>query len=54
MKGYKTWLAVLGSFSLSAFSFISGDNKEGLNYLILGLGFLGIGSKIDKGKETLF
>lgn len=50
MQGYKTWLGVIGFVLLAVYSFVSGNIQEGIQYLTLALGLLGIGGKLDKIK----
>ena len=48
MKGYKTWLAVIGTTLLGIVSILNGDTEQGIQQLVLALGMLGIGHKIEK------
>ena len=48
MKGYKTWLAVVGLCGLGVYMIEKGQTDTGMACIFAGLGLVGIGSKIDK------
>lgn len=50
MKGYKTWIAVIGMLLMGVYSILNGNVQEGINYIVGALALLGIGHKIEKLK----
>jgi len=48
MKGYKTWLAVIGMVALGVVDIINGMPEAGVTKIVGALALLGIGHKIEK------
>lgn len=53
MSGWKTWLAVIGGFALGIYYFVNGDITQAWQWITFALALLGIGSKIDKVRNSL-
>ena len=51
MKGYKTWLAVIGFTLLGFYEIINGNLQKGFEYLMIALSLLGIGHKLEKTRN---
>jgi hypothetical protein len=54
MKGWKTWLAGLGTIALGVYEIKIGNTESGIQKILAGLGLIGIGHKIEKttGKQN--
>jgi len=48
MKGWKTWLGVIGMAALAVYDFSNGDVEQALVKITAAMGLLGVGHKIDK------
>lgn len=49
MKGWKTWITVIGFFIIGLlYIFKANSFEEGVKYMLIGIGVLGIGHKIEK------
>lgn len=48
MKGWKTWLAAGATAALGIVSLANGEAETGMQQLVLALGMVGIGHKIEK------
>ena len=48
MKGWKTWLAVVGLVALAVVDFVNNDIQAGAEKLTAALACFGIGSKVEK------
>ena len=48
MKGWKTWLAAGCTAGLGVVSILNGDTAAGLQQIVLALGMVGLGHKIEK------
>jgi hypothetical protein len=48
MKGWKTWLAAACTAGLGVVSIINGDVASGAQQIVLALGMIGLGHKIEK------
>ncbi|MBV5328868.1 MAG: hypothetical protein JZU65_14770 [Chlorobium sp.] len=48
MKGWKTWVAVVGSIGLGLIEIAGGDTEAGVGHIVFGFGLIGIGHKIEK------
>lgn len=52
MKGYKTWIAVVGFFLLGIYEILNGNFQQAFQYFMTALALLGIGSKIEKNFKS--
>jgi hypothetical protein len=54
MRGWKTWVAGIGLIGVGTYGFIASwmDGYSALQWILNGLGFIGVGHKIDKGSNT--
>lgn len=48
MKGWKTWLAAACTAGLGLVSIYNGEAESGLQQIVLALGMVGLGHKIEK------
>jgi hypothetical protein len=48
MKGWKTWLAAACTAGLGVVSIVNGDVAAGTPQIVLALGMVGLGHKIEK------
>ncbi len=51
MKGWKTWIAAACTAGLGVVSIASGDTEAGMQQIVLALGLIGLGHKIEKLKS---
>ena len=51
MGGWKTWAAALGLFAIGVFEIVEGNTESGAGRIVLALGLVGIGSKIERAGE---
>jgi hypothetical protein len=54
MKGWKTWVAVLLAFAYGIGGYLLGlhSGDQAFYYINLGIGFLGIGHKVEKAQKA--
>lgn len=48
MKGWKTWLAAACTAGLGVVSIVNGEMETGIQQIVLALGMVGLGHKIEK------
>ena len=51
MGGWKTWAAAAGLFAIGVFEIVEGNTESGAGRIVLALGLIGIGAKIEKAAE---
>jgi hypothetical protein len=51
MGGWKTWASALGLFAIGVFEIVEGNTESGAGRIVLALGLIGIGAKIEKAAE---
>jgi hypothetical protein len=49
MRGWKTWLAAIGSIALGLYEVLDGQTEAGIGHIAFGGGLIGIGHKVEKG-----
>ena len=49
MGGWKTWAAAAGLFAIGVFEIIEGNTESGAGRVVLAVGLIGLGHKIEKG-----
>ena len=49
MGGWKTWASALGLFAIGVFEIIEGNTESGAGRIVLAVGLIGLGHKIEKG-----
>lgn len=50
MGGWKTWAAAIGLCVLGVYEIALGDTDSGLGRIIMGVGLVGLGHKIEKNQ----
>lgn len=51
MSGWKTWAAAVGLCALGIYEIALGNTDSGLERIVLAVGLVGIGHKIEKQQE---
>jgi uncharacterized membrane protein YiaA len=48
MRGWKTWVAAIGTIALGVYEITEDKIEMGLGHIAMGLGLIGIGHKVEK------